>query len=74
MIFSTKVYFAMQRSYGRIRKDALIVIDVSNKDERRVLLEKLMQQVHGQVDSVCRLLRLFTDLPVISVEARILSS
>jgi hypothetical protein len=60
----------MHRSYGEVRKDALIAIDVSNEDERPVLLEKLMQQVHGGVDNVGRLLRLLTDLPVISVQVR----
>ena len=64
-----EVYSSMMKHYKRIRRDALILIDVAGDSERGVLNEKLLLNLYGNEDSLVRLLRLFTKLPIISVSA-----
>ena len=57
------------KHYNTIRRDALILIDVAGSNEIEVLDEKLLLNLYGDEDSILRLLRLFTTLPIISVNA-----
>ena len=58
----------MLLEYGEVRKDSLICIDVAGSDERAVLEEKLLQNIYGGYDNVARILRFFTESPVLSVQ------
>jgi hypothetical protein len=61
-----QVYFSMIQRYNRVRKDALIVIDVSGEAERGVLQRKLSMYSEG--DTFAKLLTVLSDLPIISYE------
>jgi hypothetical protein len=58
----------MLLEYGEVRKDALICIDVAGSEERAVLEEKLLQNIYGGYDNVARILRFFTEIPILSVQ------
>ena len=59
----------MMKHYKEIRKDALILIDVAGESESSVLDEKILLYLYGNGDSSLRLLRLFSKLPIMSVNA-----
>jgi hypothetical protein len=63
-----QVYSAMIRRYGTVRYDSVIVIDVSNGDERGILESKLHALVHRSSDSPYVLLRLLTAVPLMTME------
>lgn len=60
-----QVYFAMKAAYGTVRRDALIVIDVANSEERQVLQEKLLlfEETIGNA-----LIRTLSELPLIAMD------
>ena len=62
-----QLYQTHMHNYGRIRKDAIIVLDVASEFERPVLSKKIELQINTG-DEVGSLLRLFTDSPVQSID------
>ena len=63
-----QLYQTHMRLYGRIRKDCVIILDVMSDLERGVLEEKIHNTINFGEDSPGFLLRLFTGLPVFSIE------
>ena len=58
-----QIYHAMITTYGEIRRDALIVLDVAGDAEKNVLQEKLYQNIyHKAIDNVGQILRKFTGI------------
>jgi len=62
-----QVYQTMLASYGRVRKDALLLLDVANAAEQAVLPIKLYQLFAGAADTYGALLSVLSDLPVLPV-------
>jgi hypothetical protein len=62
-----QVYHSMMMTYGAVRKDALIVLDVAGAPERDVLQTKL--SLYSEEDTFGRLLTLLTDLPLLSISS-----
>lgn len=62
-----QVYNSMISVYGRVNREALIVIDVSSSKERDILQRKIVVNAFEEITIAC-LLRLFTDLPILSLD------
>ena len=64
-----QVYRSMMSTYGMIRLDALIILDVASVEEREILQEKLYRNIHDpEMNLLGSILNLFTELPVLSME------
>ena len=64
-----QVYWSMMKTYGRVRRDALLILDVANSDEREVLQEKIYVNTYNpEVDTFGAIVRLFTDMPIFAAD------
>ena len=62
-----QVYWSMMKTYGKVRRDALFILDVANEDEREVLQEKIY--INGyKFDTFYAIITLFTDVPIFAVD------
>jgi hypothetical protein len=60
-----QVFSSMMKTYGMIRKDSLILLDVANRSERDVLLEKIIEYVYNEEnDMYGQILSQLSDLPL----------
>ncbi len=62
-----QVYFNMMATYGRVRRDALLVVDVASSDERAVLQAKLDSMDEESAGFAVR--AALTDLPLLSMNS-----
>jgi len=64
-----QVYWSMMKTYGKVRRDALLILDVANSDEREVLQEKIYVNTYNpEVDTFGAIVRLFTDMPIFAAD------
>lgn len=64
-----QVYSSMMSTYGVVRSDALIILDVAGEDEKIILQEKINMNSHNiDVDALGIVFNLLTDLPVLSMQ------
>jgi hypothetical protein len=67
--FMEQVYSTMLEVYGEVRTDALLVIDVSNREERRMLSEILNKFVNSEKnESFDQMLRWLSNRPIMAFE------
>ena len=76
-----QVYGAMMKAYGKVRRDSLLLLDVSNEEERSVLSRKIYVNTRyaagfigeGEdavmVDSYASVLGVLSELPVVTLES-----
>ena len=62
-----QVYWSMMKTYGKVRRDALFILDVANEDERHVLQEKIYINSY-QFDTFYAIITMFTDVPIFAVD------
>ena len=62
-----QVYWSMMKTYGKVRRDALFILDVANEDERGVLQEKIYINSY-QFDTFYAIITLFTDVPIFAID------
>lgn len=65
-----QVYHTMILTYGAVRKDSLIILDVSGKDEKKILQEKIFQHTFDKsLNTFGLLLSTLTDLPILTIDS-----
>jgi hypothetical protein len=63
-----QVYHSMILEYGKVRKDSIIIIDVANADERRILQEKVKLHTNDDNDSFGLIFKALTDAPILTID------